>query len=211
MTQKQTTKKENTNMKKVIKYTSVILTSAAIVALPVFSASAETAQTTINATIGSTISIQSSPNVNLNINPTASQAKASSGKATVTVTTNNASGYNLKIGMNGSDRGLKNGGNEIAAHSGSLNSPANLANNTWGYRVESVGGFNAGNIDPQTNENDLSGTFAGVPASGSEDQIKNHGSAAQSHQTDVLFGAKVDATKPSGSYTGTVVFTATAN
>lgn len=198
-------------MKKIIKYTSIVLTSAAIVALPVFSASAETSNTVITANIGSTISVQSTSNVALNINPTATQAKASSGKATVTVSTNNATGYNLKIGMNGADRNLNKATDNITAHAGTLAAPTALANNTWGYRVENVGGFNAGNITPENNVNDLAGTFAGVPAQNAEDQIKNHNAAVQSNTTDVLFGAKVDATKPSGAYTGTVVFTATTN
>ena len=198
-------------MKKIIKYTSIVLTSAAIVALPVFSASAETSNTVITATIGSTISVQSTSNVALNINPTATQAKASSGKATVTVSTNNATGYNLKIGMNSADRNLNKATDNITAHAGTLAAPTALANNTWGYRVENVGGFNAGNVTPENNVNDLAGTFAGVPAQNAEDQIKNHNAAVQSNTTDVLFGAKVDATKPSGAYTGTVVFTATAN
>jgi hypothetical protein len=198
-------------MKKIIKYTSIVLTSAAIVALPVFSASAETSNTVITANIGSTISVQSTSNVALNINPTATQAKASSGKATVTVSTNNATGYNLKIGMNGADRNLNKASDNITAHAGTLAAPTALANNTWGYRVENVGGFNAGNVTPENNVNDLAGTFAGVPAQGAEEQIKNHNAAVQSNTTDVLFGAKVDATKPSGAYTGTVVFTATAN
>ena len=198
-------------MKKIIKYTSIVLTSAAIVALPVFSASAETSNTVITANIGSTISVQSTSNVALNINPTATQAKASSGKATVTVSTNNATGYNLKIGMNGADRNLNKATDNITAHAGTLAAPTALANNTWGYRVENVGGFNAGNITPENNINDLAGTFAGVPAQNAEEEIKNHNAAVQSNTTDVLFGAKVDATKPSGAYTGTVVFTATAN
>lgn len=198
-------------MKKIIKYTSIVLTSAAIVALPVFSASAETSNTIITATIGSTISVQSTSNVALNINPTATQAKASSGKATVTVSTNNATGYNLKIGMNGADRNLNKASDNITAHAGTLAAPTALANNTWGYRVENVGGFNAGNVTPENNVNDLAGTFAGVPAQNAEEEIKNHNAAVQSNTTDVLFGAKVDATKPSGAYTGTVVFTATAN
>ena len=198
-------------MKKIIKYTSIVLTSAAIVALPVFSASAETSNTVITANIGSTISVQSTSNVALSINPTATQAKASSGKATVTVSTNNATGYNLKIGMNGADRNLNKASDNITAHAGTLAAPTTLANNAWGYRVENVGGFNAGNVTPESNVNDLAGTFAGVPAQNAEDQIKNHNAAVQSDTTDVLFGAKVDATKPSGAYTGTVVFTATAN
>lgn len=198
-------------MKKIIKYTSIVLTSAAIVALPVFSASAETSNTVITANIGSTISVQSTSNVALSINPTATQAKASSGKATVTVSTNNATGYNLKIGMNGADRNLNKATDNITAHAGTLAAPTALANNAWGYRVENVGGFNAGNVTPESNVNDLAGTFAGVPAQNAEDQIKNHNAAVQSDTTDVLFGAKVDATKPSGAYTGTVVFTATAN
>ena len=198
-------------MKKIIKYTSIALTSAAIVALPVFSAKAETANTVVNANIGSTISIQSTANVDLNINPTASNAKASSGKATVTVSTNNAAGYTLKLGMNGADRDLKKASDSINPPTGTLNAPAALANNSWGYRVENAGGFGAGNMTVESNLNDLSGTFAGVPAQGADDQIKTNGTAVQSQQTDVLFGAKADSTKPSGTYTGTVVFTAIAN
>lgn len=198
-------------MKKIIKYTSIALTSAAIVALPVFSAKAETASTVVNANIGSTISIQSTANVDLNINPTASNAKASSGKATVTVSTNNAAGYTLKLGMVSADRDLKKAGDNINPHTGTLAAPATLANNSWGYRVENAGGFGAGNMTVESNLDNLTGTFAGVPAGASDDQIKTNGTAVQSQQTDVLFGAKVDSTKPSGTYTGTVVFTATAN
>lgn len=198
-------------MKKIIKYTSIALTSAAIVALPVFSASAVTADTIITANIGSTISIQATPNVSFNINPTASNAKASSGKATVTVSTNNATGYNLKIAMNTADQTLKKGGDSIAAHTGNFTTPTALAVNAWGYRVENVGGFQAGNMTPQTDQDNLAGLFAAVPASTAGDTIKNHNAAVQSHNTDVLFGAKVDATKPSGAYTGTVTFTAVNN
>ena len=198
-------------MKKIIKYTSIALTSAAIVALPVFSAKAETASTVVNANIGSTISIQSTANVDLNINPTASSAKASSGKATVTVSTNNATGYTLKLGMISADRDLKKASDSINPHTGTLNSPAALANNSWGYRVENTGGFGAGNMAIESNLDNLTGTFAGVPAQGNDDQIKTNSTAIQSQQTDVLFGAKADSTKPSGTYTGTVVFTAIAN
>lgn len=198
-------------MKKIIKYTSIALTSAAIVALPVFSAKAETANTVVNANIGSTISIQSTANVDLNINPTASSAKASSGKATVTVSTNNAAGYTLKLGMISADRDLKKASDSINPHTGTLNAPAALANNSWGYRVENAGGFGAGNMAIESNLDNLTGTFAGVPAQGADDQIKTNGTAIQSQQTDVLFGAKADSTKPSGTYTGTVVFTAIAN
>ncbi len=200
-------------MKKIIKYTSIALTSAAIVALPIFSASAETSNTTITANIGSTLSIQSTPTVSFNVNPTASTAKASSGLATVTVSTNNATGFNLKLAMNGTDQTLQNGAAAtIAAHSGSFAAPATLANNSWGYRVENVGTFGAGNMSAQTDQNDLAGTFAAVPSNlTGGDTIKNVSAAAQSNQTQVLFGVKADSTKPSGAYSGTVVFTATAN
>lgn len=210
MTQK-ITKKENTKMKKIIKYTSIVLTSAAIVALPIFSASAEESSTTITAQVGSTISINSTANVSFAINPTASNAKASSGQATVTVSTNNATGYNLKIAMNGAARGLANGGNTIDAHAGTLASPSTMATNSWGYRVTGAGGFGAGVATAESNVNDLAQTWAGVPAQNADDTIKTHASAVQNDNTNVMFGAKVDSTKPSGNYTGTVVFTAAAN
>lgn len=200
-------------MKKILKYTSVVLTSAAIVALPIFSASAETSTTTVTANINSTLSMSSDANASFTINPTSTQAKSSSNKATVTVSTNNATGYNLKIGMIGADNALKNTAavSQIDAHTGSFGAPAAMALNKWGYRVDGAGTFGAGTTTAETDVNDLAQTWAAVPVQNSEDTIKNHASAVQSHQTDVYFGAKVDATKPSGAYTGQVQFTAVAN
>ena len=203
------TQKEN-KMKKIIKGVSIALTSAAIVALPVFSASALDSNTTINAQINSVISVTSTPTVSLTVTPVAAGARMSSAQGTVTVGTNNASGYNLKIAMQTATRDLVNGSNTIAAHTGTKTAPSNLADNTWGYRVDGVGTFGSGTT-AESNVASSSKTWAGVPASGGGDEIKNTSTPASGDATTVWFGVSATSTKPNGTYTGTVVYTAITN
>lgn len=176
-------------MKKIIKFAGVALTSAAIVAMPVFSASAESANTVITANVGSTISITATPTVAINVTPSASAAATGTGASTVSVSTN-AAGYRLSIKDADTDTNLKSGANNIAAHTGTFGAMTQLADNTWGYNI------NAGT------------SYAGVTTS--DVQIKETSAAAQTDNTTVTFGVKVDATKPAGAYTDTVTFTAVA-
>lgn len=177
-------------MKKIIKFAGVALTSAAIVAMPVLSASAEDANSVITTNVGSVISIQAT-NVNISVTPTSSSAATGTGASTVTVSTNNATGYNLAIKDADANTSLVNGGNNITAHTGTFAGMTPLTDNTWGY-----------NLDAGTN-------YAGVTAAAVN--IKTTNSVANNDVTTVTFGAKVNSSLPNGNYVDTVVFTALAN
>lgn len=175
----------------------------------VFAASSNS-NTVINAAIGSTISISTSGTVTLNITPTGA-GSATSASDTVTVSTNNATGYTLQLADADATVTLTNGGNTIGAATGTFAAPAALGVNTWGYRVDSVGTFGAGPTSAQSNAASLSGTWAAVPASGSPATLKTTGSTASGDTTTVWYGASANTTKPNGTYTDTVTYTATTN
>lgn len=187
------------------------LAAVAVAVTPVMaSAATQSANTTINATIDSTISVTTSGTVALAITPDAN-GQSSSASDTVTVNTNNAAGYVLTLADNDATTTLANGGNSLAAHAGTQATPTTLANNTWGYRVVSVGGFGAGATSAETNVDTLALTWAGVPATGSPNTLKTTASTATNDVTTVWYGAKADTSKPNGVYTGTVTYTATTN
>lgn len=173
-------------------------------------ASAATANTVINATLGSTISVTTSTPVAISLTPTAGGVVSSSSD-TVSVSTNNTAGYTLTLEDNDATTTLVSGANSIAAHSGTQASPTTLANNTWGYRVDGVGGFGAGPTSAETNNGSSSTIWAGVPATGSPNTLKTTSSTASNDTTTVWYGVKVTSSQPNGTYTDTVTYTATTN
>ena len=194
-----------------IKHVTPVLAAFAVLATPVLaSAAVDTENTTINATIGSTITMTTSGTVALAITPDG-DGQSSSASDTVSVSTNNASGYYLTLADSDATTTLANGGNSIAAHAGTQGTPTTLANNSWGYRVDGAGGFGAGPASAETNVDTLALTWAGVPATGSPNTLKTTGSTASNDTTTVWYGAKADTSKPNGVYTGTVTYTATTN
>lgn len=199
---------------KITKLQKIITASlmATLLVVPAFvSAQAEDEDTIINANIGSTISITTSGTVNLNVTPTLAGA-ATSSSDTVTVATNNSAGYVLALEDVDADTDLDDGAsNSIAAHAGTIGTPTTLANNSWGYRVDGAGGFGAGPTSAQSSQANLTGTWAGVPANGAADTLKTTASPAAGDTTTVWYGVKADTSKPDGTYTNTVLYTATAN
>lgn len=202
-------------MKQPVKSVLVVSTGAiAIVGLvlaPVIaSAATQNANTVINANVAAAISITSVSPVDLAITPTAAGA-ATNGSDTVTVSTNRTTGYNLQLADADATNTLVNGGNTLAAASGTFASPAALGVNTWGFRVDGAGTFGAGPTTSQTNAASLTGTWAAVPVSGSPVTLKTTAVPAVGSVTTVWYGAMVDLSKPEGTYTDTVTYTATTN
>lgn len=189
---------------------SAVAAFAVLVSPVLASAATDTDNTTINATIAPVISMTTSGTVAIGVTPTSSGA-ASSASDTVTVSTNNTAGYNLTLANSDINTNLVNGANNIAAHSGTFASPSTLANNSWGYRVDSAGTFGAGPTSAQTNQANLAETWAGVPASSSPQQLKTTSATATNDVTTVWYGVKVDTSKPNGIYTDQVTYTATTN
>lgn len=166
--------------------------------------------TIINATINSVISISTATPVAISVTPTAGGV-VSSASDTVSVSTNNALGYTLTLANNDTNTNLVNGANNIAAHTGTQASPTALANNTWGYRIVSVGGFGAGAYSAESDNASSTSTWAGVPSSSSPNTIKTTATTASADTTTVWYGVKATTSIPNGVYTDTVTYTATTN
>ncbi len=186
-----------------------LLSIAGMVVAP--AAFAVTGTTTVNANISAVISIATSGTVNIAITPV-SGGSATSASDTVTVTTNNSTGYNLKI--NGATTTLVNGVNTIAANAGTIAAPAAITNNTWGFRIDdatATTGFGNVATSAQTNVASLTSTkWAAMPTTAT--LIKTTSAAATSGDaTTVWYGAMADTSKPSGTYSDVITYTATTN
>lgn len=142
-----------------------------------------------NVPYGSTTSLTISTNgtVTITITP-ASGGTLATGTSTVTVTSKDVVGYNLYLRDTAASTALVNGANTIPA-SGNV-SPAALAINTWGY-----------NTDASTN-------FTGITAS--DALLKSAtGPFTAGDITTVTYGVNIDLTKLPGTYSTTVMYTAT--
>lgn len=131
------------------------------------------------------LTISTDGNVTIPVTPSDAGTLAT-GTSTVTVTSTDVVGYKLYIRAL-SDTNLANGGANIPA-SGNVTAAA-LAVNTWGY-----------NTDATTN-------FVGITLSDALIRSRT-GPFETGDQTTVTYGVKIDNTKPSGTYSTTVVYTA---
>jgi hypothetical protein len=173
----------------------------------------QTATTTISSVIGSVISISSLGTVNDNVTPSGSGAQTIQSD-TVTISTNDISGYTLGLAETSTASTLVNtvnGTDTIPASSGSQTTPVVMAVNTWGYRVDGQGGFGAGPTSAVSSAA-ISGTikFAAVPATASPNTIATGSGTATDATTTVWYGVAVNTSQPSGTYTNSVTYTATA-
>lgn len=197
-------------------YTLAALAGVVGVAVTPVAASAVTANTTINAVLSTSISITTSGTVALNIVPVTGGAQTTASD-TVTVTTNNATGYNLNLKDADATTTLTNGANSIAASSNTTwGSPAILANNTWGYGIASgttgltTGSNFSATYTAQADQTTDSHVFLGVTAA--DQLLRTTATAAGSGDvTTVWYSAKADATKPIGTYSDIVTYTALTN
>jgi hypothetical protein len=188
-----------------------VLTLGCTVGSPILAAAATTS-TTISSSIGSVISLlSSSGTVNVNVTPTSGGAQTI-GSDTVTVSTNDASGYTLQLAETTATSALTSGGNTLPASSATQAYPAAMTVNTWGYRVDGIGGFGAGPTSTASSAA-ISGSikFAAVPATASPSTIKTTSGTATSDTTTVWYGVAANTSQASGTYTNSVTYTATAN
>jgi hypothetical protein len=198
-------------MKQKLKRITLFLTAAAgFVGVPFAGYAATTSQsTTINASIASVISMTTSGTVSISITPVSGGSQTSASD-TVTVNSNNSAGYVLTLANADTTLTLANGGNTIAAHAGTQGTPTALANNSWGYAVGGLGTFDA-SYSTITNATSSSTKWAGVPSSSSPNTLKTTAAVATNDTTTVWYSVKADTSKPNGTYTDTVTYTATTN
>lgn len=192
-----------------IKKIAALGLAVGFVGLPLGAYAQAQEDTIITATINSSITMTTSGNVGVTVTPVVGGAQ-SSASDTVSVSTNNSNGYTLTLENNDANTSLVNGPDTIAAHTGTQASPTALANNSWGYAVASVGGFD-GSYTAISNQTSHSSVWAGVPAASSPNTISTTLSPGIGDTNTVWYSVKVDTTKPDGQYVDTVSYTATAN
>ena len=183
---------------------------AVLVSPIVASAATQSGNTTVNAVVSSTITLTTNPTVTINLQPTSS-AVLTSVSDTVQVSTNSANGYYLTLADGDTTTNLVNGSDTLAAHAGTFASPTALATNTWGYRIVGQGGFGGTAYSAETNATSSSSTWAGIASSASPQTVKTTSTTASNDPTVVWYAVKIDSTKPTGTYTDTVTYTATTN
>jgi hypothetical protein len=190
----------------------IVLSGIAIFGTPLAGyAATDTDNTTINASIASVISMTTSGTVSISVTPTSSGA-FSSASDTITINSNNSAGFALTLSDSNTNTDLVKGSDTILAVAGTQASPTSgMTNNRWGYRVDSIGGFGAGPTSAESNVANSSYSWAGVPSSASPNTIKTTAAVATNNTTTVWYGVKSDSTKPNGTYTDIVTYTATTN
>lgn len=158
------------------------------------------------------ITISASGGVNLNLTPTTGGSCTIQNNV-VSVLTDDSNGYTLQLSNSTTNNSLVDGSSSIGASTGTQASPIALIINSWGYRVDGVGGFGSGPTTAQTNISPPATTFAQVPAQPTQpDTIATTSVAADpAVNTTVWYGACVNFTIPAGSYTTQVTYSAVTN
>lgn len=190
---------------------SIFALSLLAIALMPVAAGAATANTIISSDISGVIGLfTTSGTVNVDVAPSGAGAQTIASD-TVTVSTNNVAGYILKLAEAGASSDLVSGGDTIPAVSGTQASPVAATANTWGYRVDSLGGFGAGPTSAASNQAIGSLTFAAVPATASPNTLKSTSAPATNDTTTIWYQVTADTSTPPGTYTNTVIYTAVTN
>jgi hypothetical protein len=207
LTSKATRFSNTKNNLKVLSGAVTLLTLALTPAI----AGAATTSTTVNSAISSVISVfTSNGTVSVNVTPTGSGAQTVASD-TVTVSTNDSLGYTLQIADSDTTTNLVSGGNNLAASSGTQAAPVAQTVNTWGYRVDGLGGFGAGPTSSQSSTAIGAVKFAGIPSSASPNTIKTTATTASNDTTTVWYAVAANTSQPTGTYSDTVTYTVTAN
>jgi hypothetical protein len=162
-------------------------------------------------TCGITLTSNGTVNINVIVGATTTCTTQSD---SVGVTTDSSTGYTLSLNDSTTTSSLLgSGANTVISSSSSQSSPASLSTNTWGYRVDGVGGFGAGPTSASSNVAPSATTFAGIPISsaGGDTLAASSGAADPAVSTTVWYGICVNTTKPADTYSSTVVYTAVVN
>lgn len=159
-----------------------------------------------------TLTLSSGSTTSVNIIPSSS-GKCTVASNTVSVLTDNTTGYNLTMTTSTTNNAMVGASGSLTASSGTAAAPTTLANNTWGWRIDSLSGFGAGPTSPVSSGSTPSVAFAGVPASnGTPAQLASTSSPANpAIDTTVWYGACANGSLPSGAYSTTVTYTAVTN
>ena len=152
------------------------------------------------------ITLTAPSSVSINVTATGG-TRMSSASQNAIVSTNSVAGYQLTLGSASTDRNLVNGSYSISPSTGTQTAPVVLANSSWGYRVPGIGGFGSGS-GIESNTTTSSYTWSGIPTTSSPNIIRTQTTATTDQSTTVWYGVSITTSQPSGTYTGTVTYTA---
>lgn len=160
------------------------------------------------------LTVTSTASLAVNVMPTAGGV-CTIASQDVSVQTDNTSGFVLSATTTTTTTAMISGSDQLPASSGTAASPVTLANNTWGYRVDSatIGTFGAGPTSAQTNSTAPSVKFAGMPASnGTPATLATTSTTANpAVTTEVWYGSCANISQPPGDYAVSVLYTAVLN
>ncbi len=200
-------------IKSALALSSAVVAVVGLALVPTVNVDAVVVNPTVRAIVGATITMTTSSqgtgnNVDLSLSPGGSPVLTSASD-TITVNTNNTAGYLLTLADADATETLTNGGNTIAASANTTASPAALATNTWGFAVP--GGLFDASYSVESNATSSATKWAKIPSTGSPYTLKTTAAVATNDTTVVWYAAKIDSSKPTGTYTDQVVYTATTN
>lgn len=137
-------------------------------------------------------------------------------KDTLNIKTNAPSGYKLFMSTDSSTsnslflRGDTGSSDKIDATTNTVTNPGVLGDNTWGFAIPGVTGFDGSYETPTPSSNSK---WAAVPKKNQDVEVKRTNSATPSEgeNVQVYYGAKVNTLIPHGEYTGSVKYTLIAD
>lgn len=215
---------------KITKQRILGLATAGLLMAPLFASSmAQGVGTTVQTVVGSSITAFTNANpTTTSIDVTSSSGtKQTINKDTVTISTNNSTGYTLKIQDADTSNALcitpSGACTGIPSTSATSTTPALMSGaNQWGYHKDdgtttwcstaSNCGTALGAMPVSNASTSTTLKFALVPlSSGTADTLKTTATTASSDTTPVWYAVNVDPTQASGTYKDDVVYTATVN
>ena len=193
--------------------TSILGFSLASAAVPLFAeADTQTADSAIALTVSPVIiTYSTSTTVTLGTIVPDATGRESISSDTISATTNDGAGMFITMNAKAAaNTNLVSGAATIVSTAGTTAAPIALANNTWGFRVDTLAGFGSGPTSTVTNIAPAATTFAAIPATASPYTIKTTATNGSANQT-VYYGVRVNTTQISGNYSSTVTYTFTTN
>ena len=163
--------------------------------------SAEEEGTTATLALDSTVSITIPSTIEMDVAPTTSGTFTST-TSTLSITTNNPSGYDLYLSAADGDNVLRNENPSVQNAINTINPTTNgvtsttMSNNTWGYNL-------SGGSSTQAPD-----TYNAVPKDGTT--ALDSTTAPSTTNYNLTFGAKVDTSIASGTYSSEVIISAVA-
>ena len=186
-----------------------------IVSIDTVHAEASNAQASLE--LDPVIDISAPSTVTLNCTPGSTDATSQlcTSNATISVTTNNIAGYTLQMNTtSGSSNSLTNSVASPAATIPTLSqaySSANFPVNYWGYTGGTDKSSETGGYNCSTNYCPILAYESTATNYAPNHTIKQTDAPANNSTTTLTFAGKVNTTKPSGTYTTSITFTAVTN